>query len=68
MAAVDQKTGIFSLKKLASLTGDTRESLQFNRWHQNAPEGAFPPFKVLILVYDKMYDIMSLYIVTYGGN
>ena len=46
MAAVAQKSGIFSRKKLASLTGNTGESLQCVRLHQKAPEGACRQFKL----------------------
>ena len=46
MAAVAQKSGIFSRKKLASLTGNTGEALQCVRLHQKAPEGACRQFKL----------------------
>ena len=67
MATVDQNLG-FLAKKIASLAGNTWEALQCVIWHQNAPEGASRPFKVLTLVRDKMIDIIPLYVGPYGEN
>ena len=58
----------FLLKKLTSPMGNTWEALQCSRWHQNAPEYASRPFKVLTLVRAKMIDVMLLYVDTYCGK
>ena len=46
MATVAQKSGIFSQKKIALLTGNTGEALQCVRLRQKALEGACRQFKL----------------------
>ena len=68
MAAVAQKLFFFNAKKIASLTGNTWEAIQYVRLHQKAPEGACSPFKVLTLAHTKMFELIILYVGFYGGT
>ena len=59
------KIRFFSLKILASPTGNTWEAPQCVILHQNDPRGASCPFKVMTLVRANFFDIMPLYVGTY---
>ena len=59
MAAVAQKP-VFSCKKTAPLTGNTWEALQYVILHQEDPEGACRPFKVLTLAHAKIFELIVL--------